>query len=140
MILGSAQEVGKYIKESNERVHARRRKTGQAYYFNWELHIQPALQEPFHPTHEAMSGLQLTGDIPKHILASELRRAFSGLVAGNVKPFGIEQVELHGPYKLSGDGAYLASIDRLLRILVKEGRMKLGEGEHEYQPCYELQG
>lgn len=140
VILGSAQEVGQYIKQANEDVHAQRRKTGQAYYFNWELHIQPTLQEPFHPTHEAMAALQLHNDLPKHTLASELRRAFSGLVAGNVKPFGIEQVELHGPYKLSGDGQYLASIDRLLRIMVKEGRMKLGEGENEYQPCYELQG
>ena len=58
--------------------------------------------------------------------------------AGNVKAFGIEQVRLHGPYILSGDKQLLASMDRLLRVLVRQQRMKLGEGERDYQPCYQL--
>ena len=85
-----------------------------------------------------MAALDLNASIPKHELASALRCAFSGIVAGNVKEFGIEQVRTHGPYKLTGNKDFMSSMDRLLRALVREGRMKLGEGEEEYQPCYEL--
>ena len=59
-------------------------------------------------------------------------------MAGNVKTFGIEQVARHGPYQLHGDVVLLQHMDRLLRLLVKEKRMKLGEGEFDYQPCYRI--
>jgi len=85
-----------------------------------------------------MSALELRKEMPATELASALRRAFSGVVAGNVKAFGIEQVRQHGPYKISGDRSLLDSMDSLLRMLVREQRMKLGEGEDDYQPCYEL--
>ena len=98
--------------------------------------ISPDLQEPFIPTHEAMAALQLHADSPKHELASALRRVFSGLVAGNVKAFGIEQVRLKGPYQLSGDKTFLSSVDRLLQMLVRQKRMKLDQ--EKYQPCYQL--
>jgi predicted Rossmann-fold nucleotide-binding protein len=140
VIVGSSAEVGHHVKTVLEEVHARRRRASQAYYFNWELHIPTDLQQPFIPSHENMAGLQLHTQLPGHVLASTLRCAFSGLVAGNVKTFGIEQVRAHGPYKLSGEAKLLASMDRLLRILVKEQRMKLGEGEEDYQPCYKLTG
>ena len=138
VIIGAPEEVGRIIKRGIVKVHGNRRKAQQAYYYNWELKIASDLQEPFQPTHEAMSALELRTDIPASELASSLRCAFSGLVAGNVKAFGIEQVRLHGPYKISGDKALLTSMDRLLRMLVKGQRMKLGEGEQEYQPRYEL--
>ncbi|MFK7976463.1 MAG: nucleotide 5'-monophosphate nucleosidase PpnN, partial [Halioglobus sp.] len=138
LILGSPEEVGRYVRAATEQVHSQRSEQSQAYYFNWALHIQRNLQEPFLPTHEAMAKLKLDSNQPKHELASELRRAFSGIVAGNVKPFGIQQVREHGPYKLTGDAAYLESMDRLLRMMVREQRMKLGEHENDYQPCYEL--
>jgi hypothetical protein len=83
-----------------------------------------------------MAALKLSADLPKHELASALRCVFSGLVAGNVKSFGIEQVRLHGPYQLSGDKQFLSSMDRLLQVLVKEQRMLLGESD--YRPCYQL--
>ncbi|MFT4823005.1 MAG: putative Rossmann-fold nucleotide-binding protein [Halioglobus sp.] len=138
LIIGDPEEVGRTVKKGIVKVHGNRRKFQQAYYYNWELKISPDLQEPFHPTHEKMASLALRTDIPVPDLASSLRCAFSGLVAGNVKAFGIEQVRLHGPYKISGDKKLLTSMDRLLRVLVKEQRMKLGEGEHDYKPCYEL--
>jgi predicted Rossmann-fold nucleotide-binding protein len=138
VIVGSSEKVGCEIKVAINEVHARRRHAQQAYDFNWELEIPPDLQEPFMPTHERMAALQLRDDIPKHKLASNLRCAFSGLVAGNVKSFGIEQVRLHGPYKLSGEGKFLSSMDRLLQVLVREKRMKIGEGEGTYRPCYQL--
>jgi predicted Rossmann-fold nucleotide-binding protein len=140
VIVGAPVEVGRAIKTATEEVHARRRSTGQAYYFNWELQISPELQEPFVPTHEKMAALQLHNDMPKHRLASNLRCAFSGLVAGNIKAFGIEQVQMHGPYKLTGDGKFMGAMDRLLRMLAREKRMKLGETAEDYTPCYQLVG
>jgi hypothetical protein len=47
-------------------------------------------------------------------------------------------VRAHGPYRLSGDMKLLTSMDRLLRMLVTEGRMKLGEQARDYLPCYQL--
>jgi pyrimidine/purine-5'-nucleotide nucleosidase len=138
MILGSPEEVGRAVRAAVDEVHARRRTARQAYYFNWELQIPAELQLPFIPTHERMAALQLRADVPKHELASSLRCAFSGLVAGNIKTFGVEQVRKHGPYKLAGDGRYLASMDQLLQLLVQEKRMKLSEGD--YTPCYQLVG
>ena len=85
-----------------------------------------------------MAALQLRADLPAHTLASNLRCAFSGLVAGNIKTFGIEQVRQYGPYRLSGDQRFLASMDNLLHILVRQQRMKLGEDASEYTPCYQL--
>ena len=136
VIVGGAEDVGRAIRSANDDVHAKRRATQQAYYFNWELVISPDLQEPFVPTHDAMAALQLDAHLPKHELASALRRVFSGLVAGNVKAFGIEQVRLHGPYQLSGDKKFLSSMDRLLQMLVRQKRMKLDQ--EKYQPCYQL--
>ncbi|RKX47049.1 MAG: LOG family protein [Verrucomicrobia bacterium] len=138
VFIGSPHEVGKRMGAAVEEVHDRRSSSNQAYYFNWELNIPPGLQEPFIPTHEKMAALHLDSSAPRHELASSLRSAFSGIVAGNVKEFGITQVRTHGPYKLTGNKNFMSSIDRLLRVLVREGRMKLGEGEHEYQPCYQL--
>ena len=138
VFIGSPHEVGQCMRAAVEEVHEHRSSSNQAFYFNWELNIPPGLQEPFTPTHEKMAALQLDASAPKHELASSLRSAFSGIVAGNVKEFGIAQVQTHGPYKLTGNKKFMSSIDRLLRVFVREGRMKLGEGEHEYQPCYQL--
>jgi len=138
VIVGQPHEVGRAVRQAVEGVHSARRDSRQAYYFNWALRIDPTLQEPFIPTHENMASLQLARDFPGHELASQLRRAFSGLVAGNVKAFGVEQVRLHGPYQLRGDGRLMESIDSLLRMMVREQRMKLGEREVDYRPCYNL--
>jgi predicted Rossmann-fold nucleotide-binding protein len=136
VIIGSPHEVGKSIKAAVEEVHDRRSTSNQAYYFNWELNIPLGLQEPFIPTHEKMAALNLDASAPRHELVIALRSAFSGIVAGNVKGFGVAQVRTHGPYKLTGSRNLMSSMDRLLRALVHDGRMKLGGDE--YQPCYQL--
>ena len=138
VFVGAPDEVGRAARAATDGVHALRRSAGQAYYFNWELQIPADLQAPFIPTHEAMAALDLHADLPKHQLASRLRCVFSGLVSGNVKAFGIEQVRLHGPYKLSGDRKFLAAMDRLLKVMVREKRMKLVAQADDYQPCYQL--
>ncbi len=106
-----------------------------AFYYNWLLRVEEEFQQPFEPTHEAMATLQLSRDLPVHQLAANLRRAFSGIVAGNVKEAGIRAVEEHGPFKLHGEQRLLDAMDRLLRAFVAQRRMKLSG---EYTPCYEL--
>ncbi len=70
-----------------------RRETDDAYSFNWSIRITPDLQMPFDPTHENMANLKLYPDQPVEMLAADLRRAFSGIVAGNVKEVGIRAIE-----------------------------------------------
>ncbi len=137
LILGAPEEVGRFVRQATNGVHEKRRAAQQAYYFNWELEINYDLQQPFVPTHGNMAALNLDRELPEYQLASALRCAFSGVVAGNVKAFGIEQVQRHGPYKLSGDRRVLDSMDRLLRHCVQTGRMKL-DGRN-YAPCYQLE-
>ncbi len=127
-----AREVLSGIKE----VRQFRRKTGDAYYFNWLLKIERAFQETFVPTHENMLGLELHKEQPCHLLAANMRRAFSGIVAGNVKDDGIRAIEQHGHFEIRGDRAIMRPMDRLLASFVAQHRMKLpGKA---YQPCYRI--
>ncbi len=138
IIIGNPSETGTVTKQAVQQVHHERRTASDAYYFNWKLHIASELQRPFIPTHANMAGLKLDPNLPTHQLASNLRAAFSGIVAGNVKAFGIRQIAEHGPYQINGDPKLLEAIDSLLHRFVKEKRMKLGQDEHAYKPCYEI--
>jgi hypothetical protein len=65
-----------------------------------------------------------------------LRRAFSGVVAGNVKDQGIRAIEKYGHFEISGDTAIMDSMDALLTSFVAQNRMKLpGKA---YIPCYRV--
>jgi len=128
-------EVARTIKRGLAYVHEYRKATSDAYYFNWNLYIPEALQHPFEPTHENMAALNLYKNQPAHQLAGELRRAFSGIVAGNVKTDAIERVQKYGPFKLHGDKEIIAALDTLLRKFVEQKRMKISG---DYTPCYEL--
>lgn len=112
-----------------------RQKTGDAYHYNWQLHIEDDFQHPFIPTHDNMANLILDNRLSTATLASNLRKAMSGIVAGNVKTFGLEQIRLHGPYKLKAQTQMLDKLDVLLRSFVAQNRMKL-PGSKAYQPCY----
>jgi len=70
------------------------------------------------------------------VLAADLRRAFSGIVAGNVKEVGIRAIEAAGPYMLHGDRAMMRRMDDLLQGFVAQHRMKLPGSA--YIPCYEI--
>ena len=83
-----------------------------------------------------MRALALNRDQPVHRLAADLRRAFSGIVTGNVKEYGISAIEREGPYELSGDPGIMALLDELLSSFVAAGRMKLPGTL--YRPCYQL--
>lgn len=114
-----------------------RRDHQDAYHFNWLLKIDLALQLPFDPTHDNMAALELSRDLPAHQLAANLRRAFSGIVAGNVKERGIRLIEEHGPYQINGEAAIMRPLDALLQAFVAQDRMKLPSGV-AYQPCYRV--
>ena len=137
IIIGQPAEVARSIQAHVAAVQNHRRDSGDAFYFNWMLKIDRALQEPFHPTHANMADLPLNENLPPHELATNLRRLFSGIVAGNVKDEGIRAVEQNGPFLLNGQQRLLSMLDRLLSAFCEQQRMKL-PGHAEYQPCYRL--
>jgi hypothetical protein len=69
-------------------------------------------------------------------LAANLRRAFSGIVTGNVKANGIAAIEREGPFELAGDPQIMQLLDELLTAFVAQRRMKLPGSI--YRPCYRL--
>ena len=90
----------------------------------------------FYPTHENMLSLELHKNQASHLLAANLRRAFSGIVAGNVKDEGIRTIEQHGHFEIRGDSSIMSQLDSLLGSFVKQNRMKL-PGK-KYTPCYRI--
>jgi predicted Rossmann-fold nucleotide-binding protein len=135
LAIGDAEGAAVAAATGVRGVRRARRRTGDAFYYNWLLKIPLDFQQPFEPTHEAMASLRLQRDRPVHELAADLRRAFSGIVAGNVKEPGIRAVREHGPFRLRADATLLRPLDALLESFVADGRMKLFG---EYVPCYEL--
>lgn len=117
IIIDDAAEVARQMKKAMPLVKENRRETGDAYGFNWSIRIAPDLQVPFVPTHENMANLNLYPDRPAEQLAADLRRAFSGIVAGNVKEVGIKAIETWGPYKIHGDRQMMLRMDDLLQGL-----------------------
>ena len=136
IILDDPAAVAQRIAHDMQTVSAFRKQSKDAYYFNWALKVPHDLQRPFRPTHEAMRQLDLHLDQDKHKLAANLRRAFSGVVAGNVKADTIQAVQDHGPFDIHGDEAVLKPLDALLQAFVRQNRMKLpGKA---YVPCYRV--
>lgn len=135
LVIEDPVAVAKLMKDGMRKVEKFRRQHNDAFFFNWSLKIDHDFQMPFDPTHENMKQLSISRALPGHELAANLRRAFSGIVAGNVKADGVQRVRKHGPYEIHGDKDILAGMDRLLRAMVVHGRMKISG---EYQPCYQI--
>ena len=121
IIIEDPHAVAVTIKSQIEEVVEHRQKVGDAYHYNWQLHIEEDFQRPFIPTHANMANLKLESSLPTATLASNLRKAMSGIVAGNVKTFGLEQIRLHGPYELNAEAALLKYLDVLLQSFVAPG-------------------
>lgn len=136
IVVGQPEKVAQLVRRGIEQVARHRRRVQESYAYNWNLNIIESLQEPFEPIHKNMEALHLSADLEPHELAAQLRCAFSGIVAGNVKAFGIEQVQKHGPYKMKGDKKIMQELDSLLQAFIKQGRMKLGTST--YKPCFEV--
>ena len=96
-----------------------------AFYFNWLLNIDKELQIPFMPIHENMRNVEIDRALPLHQMAANLRRVFSGIVAGNVKPEGLKAMRQHGHFEIRGEREIMQSLDALLAAFVKDNRMKL---------------
>jgi predicted Rossmann-fold nucleotide-binding protein len=128
--------VAHAMHEGIKQVREFRKDRSDAYYFNWLLKIDHEFQKPFLPTHENMRNLKLHKNQPTHMLAANLRRAFSGVVAGNVKEQGIRAIEQHGLFEIHGDREVLDPMDALLTSFVDQHRMKL-PGK-KYVPCYKI--
>jgi predicted Rossmann-fold nucleotide-binding protein len=137
IIIDNPAQVARQMTEGLKDVRLFRRERNDAFHFNWLLKIEESFQRPFDPTHENMAALQLRRDLPPHELAANLRRAFSGIVAGNVKDKGIRLIEEHGPYEIHGDPAVMQPLDELLKAFVAQHRMKLPGGA-AYEPCYRV--
>lgn len=137
LIIDDPIQVARQMSEGLHRVSDFRRERNDAFHFNWLLHIEESFQRPFDPTHENMASLELTRDLPPHELAANLRRAFSGIVAGNVKDRGIRRIEEFGPYEIRGEAAIMEPLGELLEAFVVQHRMKLPDGVG-YTPCYRV--
>jgi predicted Rossmann-fold nucleotide-binding protein len=136
VVIDDPEQVARLCREGTQAVREHRKQQSDAYYFNWQLKIDGEFQRPFVPTHASMRALNLRRQQQPHLLAADLRRAFSGVVAGNVKLQGIQEIERHGLFDLHGDTEIMAQMDRLLSAFVEQSRMKL-PGSH-YQPCYRI--
>ena len=137
IIIDDPAEVARQMVEGLKQVKQFRRERNDAFHFNWLLKIDEGFQHPFDPTHANMAELDLRRELPPHELAANLRRAFSGIVAGNVKDKGIRLIEEHGPYQIRGDAAVLEPLGHLLQAFVDQHRMKLPGGA-AYVPCYQV--
>ena len=136
IIIGQPDVVAAKASQGSKQVQRYRRHIEESYAYNWELKIDPALQKPFLPNHENMAQLEIRKGLPPHQLAANLRCAFSGIVAGNVKAPGIAEIQKHGPFEINGEPELMQKLDKLLQSFVEQKRMKLG---HEaYVPCYRV--
>src|SRR5881227_4180661 len=135
-IIDDPPEVARRLVRGMDAVREFRRQHSDSYNFNWLLSIQPQFQQPFEVTHAAMRSLELKREQPAHELAANLRRAFSGVVTGNVKEYGIQAIEREGPYELAGDPAIMLLLDELLAAFVAQRRMRLPGST--YRPVYRL--
>ncbi|TMS60366.1 pyrimidine/purine nucleotide monophosphate nucleosidase domain-containing protein, partial [Pseudoalteromonas sp. S1691] len=84
------------------------------YKLNWKINIENEYKQPVAPTHENMASLDLHLEQPKQQLAANLRRALSGIVAGNVKEEGLRAITAPGPSVLSGGADLMKALDKQL--------------------------
>ena len=134
VIIGDPREVARQMKQGLKEVLDFRTRQGDAYYFNWRLTIDADFQHPFVATHKAMRDLDINEGLPPHKLAANLRRAFSGIVSGNVREDTAEIIEREGPFEINGSGRIMGLMDELLSGFVAQHRMKISRGD--YDPCY----
>ncbi|MDQ2703149.1 MAG: nucleotide 5'-monophosphate nucleosidase PpnN [Pseudomonadota bacterium] len=135
IIIDDPTEVAREMARGIEKVRRYRIEHKDSFFFNWSLEIPLVFQQPFVPSHEAMAALDLHHGRAPHELAADLRRAFSGIVAGNVKEDGMRRVEQFGPYQIHGDTDMMQALDALLRAFVEQRRMKIAG---KYKPCYQI--
>lgn len=136
IIIDDPAEVARAMRDGLEAVRRFRNEQGDAYYFNWHLSIDERFQQPFVATHEAMRSLTIEADLPGHELAANLRRAFSGIVSGNVREDTAALIVREGPFEINGSASIMSLLDELLAAFVEQKRMKISS--NDYVPCYRV--
>ncbi|MCG9696067.1 nucleotide 5'-monophosphate nucleosidase PpnN [Shewanella sp. Isolate11] len=136
IVIDDPVRVARIMAHGMDQIKEQRKAMGDSYQYNWSLKIEPEFQLPFIPSHEVMSNLNLYFQSNKAELAANLRRAFSGIVAGNVKLDTIKAIKKNGPFELNGDPVLMKLMDTLLQAFVQQQRMKLPGSE--YIPCYKI--
>jgi pyrimidine/purine-5'-nucleotide nucleosidase len=137
IVVDDPTAVARAMVSGIDKVRNHRLDNKDAFFFNWALNVPLAFQQPFRPTHEAMAALSIQSGRPRHELAADLRRAFSGIVAGNVKEEGVRAIEEHGPFVIDGEADIMRALDEMLKAFVAQHRMKL-PGSSAYVPCYRI--
>ncbi|MCY7313572.1 MAG: nucleotide 5'-monophosphate nucleosidase PpnN [Pseudoxanthomonas sp.] len=135
IIVGDPVAVARKMTAGIKRVREYRVAQKDSFFFNWSMQVPADYQQPFIPSHQAMAALDLHHGRPAPALAADLRRAFSGIVAGNVKEDGMRRIEEFGPFEIHGDGDMMQALDALLVAFVQQRRMKIAG---EYRPCYRV--
>ena len=135
IVVADPAKVARHMEAGIRKVREQRIAQKDSFFFNWAMHVPLAFQQPFAPTHEAMAALDLHHGRKAHELAADLRRAFSGIVAGNVKEDGMRRIEAYGPFEIHGDTDIMQALDALLRAFVEQRRMKIAG---DYRPCYRV--
>lgn len=136
IIIDDPEKVAIQMVKGLKKVKEYRTEKQISYYFDWTLKIESGFQFPFEPTHENMLNLNLDQDQPVNELAADLRKAFSGIVSGNVKEFGRKQIADYGVYKIAGNKELMEKLDVLLQSFVDQKRMKLPGTD--YIPVFEV--
>ena len=136
VITGDAPAVARQLRASVKGVRHHRLQHQESFSYNWGLKVPGELQQPFEPTHANMAALKLHREQPVSDLMADLRRAFSGIVAGNVKEDGMREVAANGPFQLSGDPEVIERLSALLQGFADQGRMKIDAAS--YRPCFEI--
>ena len=134
IIIDDPEAVGRHMYRALGEVKEFRRQHNDAYYYNWRLRIDEDFQRPFSSSHADMAAIEISEDLPRHVLAANLRRIFSGIVSGNVRDDAIAAIEEQGPFQINGSPRIMSLLDKLLAAFVAQGRMKLDAAD--YSPCY----
>jgi predicted Rossmann-fold nucleotide-binding protein len=134
IVIDDPPEVARKLNERLRDVREFRKEHGDAYYFNWRLRVTHDFQQPFVANHESMRKLRIEDGQDGHDLAVNLRRAFSGIVSGNVREDTAAMIERDGPFEIDGSQRIMGLLDDLLAAFVAQHRMKISRSE--YDPCY----
>jgi len=137
IIINDPRKVAQTVKRGIDDLTEFRIANSDSFHFNWRLTVSESWQLPFEPTHKTMAALNLSKEQPIHELALNLRKAFSGIVAGNVKPDGVARIQQYGPFILKGSQEISHSLNQLLQSFVDAKRMTLPT--RDYVPCYRIE-
>ncbi|MDJ0761386.1 MAG: nucleotide 5'-monophosphate nucleosidase PpnN [Myxococcota bacterium] len=135
IIIDDPARVAQVMNRGLLKVKAARERLSDSYYFNRSLYIPPIFQEPFTPSHDSVDGLVVEPAAEPYLYAATVRRVFSAVVWGNVKPEGISAIAERGPLAIQGSRRAMDEIDGLIQSFIEQGRMRL---VGKYAPVYKM--